>query len=89
MFQQTLGIPIIFQSSIKIYCNDEKKPAKQFSLTFRYIDEVLSLTNYKFSDSIDLIYPNELEIKDTRTLLYIWLATRIWPSGKSTHSAVW
>ena len=42
-----------------------KKLAKQFNLTFRYIDDVLSLQNSKFSDSIDLIYPHELDIKDT------------------------
>ena len=42
-----------------------KRFAKQFNLTFRYIDDVLSLNNSKFSDSIDLIYPHELDIKDT------------------------
>ena len=34
-----------------------------FNLTFRYIDDVLSLNNPKFNDYI--IYPKELEIKDT------------------------
>ena len=53
----------------------EKKLAKQFNLTFRYIDDVLSLNNSKFSDSIDLTYPNELEVKipqNPGTLLHIW-----------------
>ena len=45
--------------------SDDKKLAKRFDLTFRYIDDVLSLNNSKFSDSIDLIYPNELDIKAT------------------------
>ena len=34
-------------------------------LTFHYQDDVLSLNNPKFNDYIDVIYPNELEIKDT------------------------
>ena len=31
-----------------------------FNLTFRYIDDVLSLNNPKFNDYIDGIYPKEL-----------------------------
>ena len=38
---------------------------KSFNLTFRYIDDVLSLNNPKFNDYIDVIYPKKLEIKDT------------------------
>ena len=38
-----------------------------FNLTVRYIDDVLSLYESKFSDRIDLIYmyPVNLDIKDT------------------------
>ena len=43
-----------------------KKQKTSFNLTFRYIDDVLSLNNPKFNDYIDVIYPKELEIKDTR-----------------------
>jgi hypothetical protein len=32
---------------------------------FRYIDDVLSLNDYRFGDFVDRIYPIELEIKDT------------------------
>ena len=32
---------------------------------FRYIDDVLSLNNYRFGDFVDCIYPIDLEIKDT------------------------
>jgi hypothetical protein len=39
--------------------------ARSFNLTFRYIDDVLSLNNYRFGDVVDRIYPIELEIKDT------------------------
>jgi hypothetical protein len=31
----------------------------------RYIDDVLSLSNSRFGDFVDRIYPIELEIKDT------------------------
>ena len=39
--------------------------ARPFNFTFRYIDDVLSLNNSKFSDYINDIYPEELEIKET------------------------
>ena len=42
-----------------------EKQKTSFNLTFRYIDDVLSLNNPKFNDYIDVIYPNEIEIKDT------------------------
>jgi hypothetical protein len=44
---------------------NEKKLSRSFNFTFRYIDDVLSLNNSRHGDSVDCIYPNELEIKDT------------------------
>jgi hypothetical protein len=44
---------------------NEKKLARSFNFTFRYIDDVLSLNNCRFGDFADRIYPIELEIKDT------------------------
>jgi hypothetical protein len=44
---------------------NEKKLARSFNFTFRYIDDVLSLTNSRFGDFVDRIYAIELEIKDT------------------------
>ena len=44
---------------------NEKKLARSFNLTFRYIYDVLSLNNSMFGDFVDRIYPIELEIKDT------------------------
>ena len=42
------------------------------NFTFRYIDDVLSLNNNRFSDHLHLIYPSELKIKDTTdTDIYI------------------
>ena len=39
--------------------------AKLFNFTYRYIDDVFSLNNLKFSDYVYDIYPVELEIKET------------------------
>jgi len=43
----------------------QKKLAQCFDFSFRYIDDVLSLNNHQFKDYLHLIYPTELEIKDT------------------------
>jgi hypothetical protein len=47
--------------------NEKKKQslAVAFSSIFRYIDDVLSINNNQFLSYVDLIYPNELGIKDT------------------------
>jgi hypothetical protein len=44
---------------------NEKKLARSFNFTFRYIDDVLSLNNSRFGDFVDRIYPIEFEIKNT------------------------
>ena len=44
---------------------NEKKLARSFNFTFRYIDDVLSLNKSRFGGFVDRIYPIELEIKDT------------------------
>jgi hypothetical protein len=44
---------------------NEKKIARSFNSTFRYIDHVLSLTNSRFGEFVDRIYPIEVEIKHT------------------------
>ena len=43
---------------------NEKKLNRSFNLTFRYIEDVLSLNNFMLGDFVDRIYPIELEIKD-------------------------
>ena len=81
VFQQSVGIPMgaycapllagLFLHSYEadfiqeLLKKNEKKLARFFNLTFRYIDDVLSLNNSKFGDFVDRIYPIELEIKDT------------------------
>jgi hypothetical protein len=47
------------------WAKNQKKLARSFNFTFRYIDDVLSLNNSRFGDFVDRIYPIELEIKDT------------------------
>ena len=42
-----------------------KKLAVSFNHTFWYIDDVLSINNHNFHNYVHLIYPDELEIKDT------------------------
>jgi hypothetical protein len=44
---------------------NDKNLARSFNFTFRYIDDVPSLNNSKFGDSVDRIYSIELEITDT------------------------
>ena len=39
--------------------------AVQFSNTFRYIDDLLSVNNENFGNYISDIYPSNLELKDT------------------------
>ena len=41
------------------------KDARSFNLTYRYIDDVLSINNPQFAKWIPSIYPPELEIKET------------------------
>jgi hypothetical protein len=37
----------------------------KFIKLYRYVDDVLPLNNSRFGDYLHLIYPNELEVKDT------------------------
>ena len=65
---------------------NEKKLARSFNFTFRYIDDVLSLNNSRFGDFVDRIYPIELEIKDTtdtdRSASYLHLHLEIDSEGR-------
>ena len=81
VFQQTVGIPMgtnctplladLFLYSYgtdflqELLKKNERKLARSFNFTFRYIDDVLSLNNSRFGDFVDRLYPIELEIKDT------------------------
>ena len=39
--------------------------AKKFNLSFRYIDDLISFNNPRINEFLQLIYPQELEIKET------------------------
>jgi hypothetical protein len=81
VFQQTVDIPMgtncsalladLFLYSYEEYFiqgllkKNEKKVARSFNFTFRYVDDVLSLNNSRFGDFVYRIFPIELEIKDT------------------------
>jgi hypothetical protein len=39
--------------------------ARAFNFTYRYIDDVLSINNSRFAEFRPLIYPPELEVKET------------------------
>ena len=39
--------------------------ARAFNFTYRYIDDVLSINNSRFTEFLPLIYPPELEVKET------------------------
>ena len=42
---------------------NEKKQARSFNFTFHYIDDVISLNNFRFGDFVDRIYSIDLEKK--------------------------
>jgi hypothetical protein len=74
--------------------NEKQKLARSFNFTFRSIDDVLSLNNSRFGDSVDRIYPIELEIKDAtdtdRSASYLDLHLEINSEGRlrTFHSYV-
>ena len=65
---------------------NEKKLARSYNFTFRYIDDVLSLNNSRFGDFVGRIYSNEPEIKDTtytdRSASYLDLHLKIDSEGR-------
>ena len=95
VFQQVIGIPMgtncaplladLFLYSYEaefiqtLIRSGERRLAKSFNFTYRYIDDVISLNNPKFSRYINDIYPVELEIKETTddqnhsSFLDLWL----------------
>jgi len=81
VFQQIIGIPMgtncaplladLFLYSYEaefiqqLQKSGAKKQCRSFNLTYRYIDDVLSINNARFDKYLDVIYPSELEIKET------------------------
>jgi hypothetical protein len=52
----------VFQNFVK---NKKIHEARAFNFTYRYIDDVLSINNPRNTEFLPLIYPPELEIKET------------------------
>ena len=81
VFQQIVGIPMgtncaplladIFLYSYEaefiqsLLSTGRKQLASRFNFTYRYIDDVLSISNPEFENCLGQMYPVELEIKDT------------------------
>ena len=106
VFQQSVGIPMgtncaplladLFLYSYeaefvqKLLRDNNKKLAVSFNHTFRYIDDVLSINNHNFHNYVHLIYPDELEIKDTtesdKSASYLDILLNIDSNGRLTTS---
>ena len=86
VFQQKIGIPMgtncaplladLFLQAYEPDFHDfsrlkDRKLTHIFNSSFRYIYDVLSLNNSRFGDYLHLIYPNELEVKDTTDTLLV------------------
>ena len=81
LFQQVVGIPMgthwasllvdLFAYSYeseflqKLVKGKKINEARNFNFTYRYIDDVLSINYSRFSEFLPLIYPPELEVKET------------------------
>ena len=77
VFQQTVGIPVDTNSAplladlflylhetdfiLELLKKNEKKLARSFNFTSRYIDDVLSLSNSMFGDIVDPSIPLSLK----------------------------
>jgi hypothetical protein len=59
-----------------------------FNHTFRYVNEVLSISNHNFHNYVHLIYPDELEIKDTaeadKSASYLDIVLNVVSNGRLT-----
>ena len=53
------------RSFFKIVKDKKIHEARAFNFTYRYIDDVLSINNSRFAEFLPLIYPPELEVKET------------------------
>jgi hypothetical protein len=81
LFQQVVGLPMgancapllanlflySYESEFHQKLVKDKKihAARVFNFTYRHIDDVLSINNSRFAEFLPLIYPPELEVKET------------------------
>ena len=70
----------------------KKHLASRFNLTYRYIDDALSINNPEFENFQGQMYPAELEIKDTTesttSASYLDLLLSIWRDGQ-LHTSIY
>ena len=59
------------------FSTGKKQLASRFNLTYRYIDDELSINNLLFENCLGQMYPAELEIKDTSTIENITSASNV------------
>ena len=87
IFRQTIGIPMgtncaPLLADLYLYSYEaefiqdllkkgQKQEAKSFNFTFRYINDVLSISNPNFEKYIPFIYPAELEVKNMNSVSYL------------------
>ena len=108
VFQQTVGIPMgtncaplladMFLYSYEadfvqsLLSTGKKHLASRFNLTYRYIDDVLSINNQEFENYLGQMYPAELEIKDntesTTSASYLDLLLSIGRDGQ-LHTSIY
>ena len=82
LFQQVVGrpmgtncVPLLADLFLYSYeseflqklVKDKIHEARAFNFTYRYIDDVSSINNSRFVEFLPLIYPPELEVKETYT----------------------
>ena len=81
LFRQTVGIPMAtncvplladlflygYENEFldKLMKEGKRKLARKFSLSYRYIDDLISFNNKRFKEFISHIYPKELTISET------------------------
>ena len=81
LFQQVVGTPMGTNCALlladlifypyeseflqKLVKDKKMHEGRSFNFTYRYIDDVLSINNYRFAEFLPLIYPPELEAKET------------------------
>jgi hypothetical protein len=94
LFQQVVGIPMgtncaplladlflySYESEFlqKLVKDKKMHEARDFNFTYRYIDDVVSINNSRFAEFLPLIYPPELEAKETTYTLrphHFWTYT--------------
>ena len=75
-----------------LHSTGKKQLASRFNLTYRYIDDVLSINIPEFENYLGQMYPAKLEIKDTTENItsasYLDLLLPMWRDGQ-LHTSIY